>query len=153
MKRMLQNTGKGETGLPQKGQYQENRKGKISADAVSCWCPRRDLNPHVSRHMDLNHARLPIPPRGQYPERMALPKMSADLYYASAEVGYFIRIRGKVNCLAFQGEKRQYGAWDVSRLCSCCGLCCRGGRFFQFRVKTDSFEPISLSYSREGSYS
>ena len=28
------------------------------------WCPRRDSNPHTSRHMDLNHARLPIPPRG-----------------------------------------------------------------------------------------
>jgi hypothetical protein len=30
----------------------------------SIWCPRRDSNPHTSRHMDLNHARLPIPPRG-----------------------------------------------------------------------------------------
>ena len=28
------------------------------------WCPRRDSNPHTLRHMDLNHARLPIPPRG-----------------------------------------------------------------------------------------
>jgi hypothetical protein len=30
----------------------------------SFWCPRRDSNPHTLRHMDLNHARLPIPPRG-----------------------------------------------------------------------------------------
>jgi hypothetical protein len=30
------------------------------------WCPRRDSNPHTLRHMDLNHARLPIPPRGHY---------------------------------------------------------------------------------------
>ena len=28
------------------------------------WCPRRDSNPYTRRHMDLNHARLPIPPRG-----------------------------------------------------------------------------------------
>src|SRR6185369_8891053 len=34
----------------------------VSEDSV--WCPRRDSNPHTSRHMDLNHARLPIPPRG-----------------------------------------------------------------------------------------
>jgi hypothetical protein len=31
----------------------------------SAWCPRRDSNPHTLRHMDLNHARLPIPPRGR----------------------------------------------------------------------------------------
>ncbi len=29
------------------------------------WCPRGDSNPHTRRHMDLNHARLPIPPPGQ----------------------------------------------------------------------------------------
>ncbi len=33
--------------------------------ALKFWCPRRDSNPHTRRHMDLNHARLPIPPRGQ----------------------------------------------------------------------------------------
>ena len=32
--------------------------------ARPAWCPRRDSNPHTLRHMDLNHARLPIPPRG-----------------------------------------------------------------------------------------
>ncbi len=31
---------------------------------IQAWCPRRDSNPHTLRHMDLNHARLPIPPRG-----------------------------------------------------------------------------------------
>ena len=31
---------------------------------IDFWCPRRDSNPHTLRHMDLNHARLPIPPRG-----------------------------------------------------------------------------------------
>src|SRR6478735_4868562 len=36
------------------------------------WCPRRDSNPHTLRHMDLNHARLPIPPRGL--GEMLLPK-------------------------------------------------------------------------------
>src|SRR5690606_7000866 len=28
------------------------------------WCLRRDSNPHTRRHMDLSHARLPIPPPG-----------------------------------------------------------------------------------------
>src|SRR6185312_6080956 len=27
------------------------------------WCGRRDLNPHDSRHWNLNPARLPVPPR------------------------------------------------------------------------------------------
>jgi hypothetical protein len=36
-----------------------------STSTRKLWCPRRDSNPHTSRHMDLNHARLPIPPRGQ----------------------------------------------------------------------------------------
>jgi hypothetical protein len=38
---------------------------KRTTNYGSFWCPRRDSNPHTSRHMDLNHARLPIPPRGQ----------------------------------------------------------------------------------------
>ena len=29
------------------------------------WWSRRDLNPHASRHMTLNHACLPIPPLDQ----------------------------------------------------------------------------------------
>src|SRR5262249_6409865 len=29
------------------------------------WCGRRDLNPHVLRHGNLNPARLPVPPRPQ----------------------------------------------------------------------------------------
>ena len=29
------------------------------------WCPEEDSNLHTRRHMDLNHARLPIPPSGQ----------------------------------------------------------------------------------------
>ena len=37
----------------------------ITKPATEAWCPRRDSNPHTLRHMDLNHARLPIPPRGQ----------------------------------------------------------------------------------------
>ena len=28
------------------------------------WCPEEDSNLHTRRHMDLNHARLPIPPPG-----------------------------------------------------------------------------------------
>ena len=41
-------------------------KSLIDKDlALVFWCPRRDSNPHILRHMDLNHARLPIPPRGQ----------------------------------------------------------------------------------------
>src|SRR5450830_795272 len=37
---------------------------KVRKTASVEWCPRRDSNPHTLRHMDLNHARLPIPPRG-----------------------------------------------------------------------------------------
>ncbi len=29
------------------------------------WCPGEDSNLHTLRHMDLNHARLPIPPPGR----------------------------------------------------------------------------------------
>jgi hypothetical protein len=43
----------------------EKKKGSLLAQTPFCsWCPRRDSNPHTLRHMDLNHARLPIPPRG-----------------------------------------------------------------------------------------
>jgi uncharacterized paraquat-inducible protein A len=41
------------------------KKSPLSRTLFShSWCPRRDSNPHTLRHMDLNHARLPIPPRG-----------------------------------------------------------------------------------------
>ncbi len=44
----------------------QNTKGRLTCvnRPFLFWCPRRDSNPHTSRHMDLNHARLPIPPRG-----------------------------------------------------------------------------------------
>ncbi len=44
----------------------QNTKGRLTFvnRPFLFWCPRRDSNPHTSRHMDLNHARLPIPPRG-----------------------------------------------------------------------------------------
>ena len=44
----------------------KNTKGRLTFvnRPFLFWCPRRDSNPHTSRHMDLNHARLPIPPRG-----------------------------------------------------------------------------------------
>ena len=43
------------------------QKSRFSAAFLrNFWCPRRDSNPHTSRHMDLNHARLPIPPRGHF---------------------------------------------------------------------------------------
>src|SRR5690606_8275222 len=31
---------------------------------LGIWCPEEDSNLHTRRHMDLNHARLPIPPPG-----------------------------------------------------------------------------------------
>jgi hypothetical protein len=40
-----------------------------STGFLMAWCPRRDSNPHTLRHMDLNHARLPIPPRGPCEDR------------------------------------------------------------------------------------
>ena len=33
--------------------------------SFEAWCGRRDSNPHRFLHVDLNHARLPIPPRPQ----------------------------------------------------------------------------------------
>lgn len=55
--------------LPQSGQTlcswaEPKTKRDRRSDPFVFWCPRRDSNPHTSRHMDLNHARLPIPPRG-----------------------------------------------------------------------------------------
>ena len=38
---------------------------KYPADVQYQWCPGGDSNPHTSRHMNLNHACLPIPPPGQ----------------------------------------------------------------------------------------
>src|SRR5262249_60927582 len=38
---------------------------RVEAAFVSAWCGRRDLNPHDSRHGNLNPARLPVPPRPQ----------------------------------------------------------------------------------------
>ena len=40
------------------------KAGRFLDRLLAFWCPRRDSNPHTLRHMDLNHARLPIPPRG-----------------------------------------------------------------------------------------
>ena len=42
------------------------------------WCPRRDSNPHTLRHMDLNHARLPIPPRGHCCGNLEKPTARRD---------------------------------------------------------------------------
>ena len=44
-------------------------------------CPRRDSNPHTSRHMDLNHARLPIPPRGHWTALLALLDVAVEFRY------------------------------------------------------------------------
>src|SRR5690606_39597759 len=33
---------------------------------IQRWCPGEDSNLHTLRHMDLNHARLPIPPPGHF---------------------------------------------------------------------------------------
>jgi hypothetical protein len=38
------------------------------------WCPGEDSNLHTLRHMDLNHARLPIPPPGH----ASLPYLNSD---------------------------------------------------------------------------
>ena len=35
----------------------------MGAPGKSLWCTRRDLNPHTSRHKNLNLTCLPIPPR------------------------------------------------------------------------------------------
>ena len=45
---------------------------RITTTTARCWCPRRDSNPYTRRHMDLNHARLPIPPRGHMYYRLLL---------------------------------------------------------------------------------
>src|ERR1700704_3581170 len=37
------------------------------------WCGRRDLNPYVFRHGNLNPARLPVPPRPQKGTLAAAP--------------------------------------------------------------------------------
>jgi NAD(P)H dehydrogenase (quinone) len=52
--------------LLRNGWYVENYTGSLGGAIAhaALWCPRRDSNPHTLRHMDLNHARLPIPPRG-----------------------------------------------------------------------------------------
>ena len=47
-----------------------NRKNQYN---VGCWCSRGDSNPHASRHMNLNHACLPISPL----ERNRIGKNSA----------------------------------------------------------------------------
>ena len=48
---------------------------------LASWCPRRDSNPHTSRHMDLNHARLPIPPRGHWTALLALLDVTVEFRY------------------------------------------------------------------------
>ncbi len=40
------------------------------------WCARRDLNPHASRHQNLNLACLPIPPLAHDVERRAFYQFS-----------------------------------------------------------------------------
>jgi hypothetical protein len=60
------------------------RKRKRSACAnlfPRIWCPRRDSNPHTSRHMDLNHARLPIPPRGHWTALPVLLDVAVEFRY------------------------------------------------------------------------
>jgi hypothetical protein len=43
------------------------RSGKPLVDSLKAGCERRDSNPHVRRHRDLNPARLPVPPRSLGP--------------------------------------------------------------------------------------
>ena|GEM_PF-6492163 len=43
------------------------------------WCPKEDLNRHTRWHMDLNHARLPIPPFGLYYEGWILMQQNQEL--------------------------------------------------------------------------
>src|SRR5690606_37372632 len=40
------------------------KSADLAGFSVKRWCPGEDSNLHTLRHMDLNHARLPIPPPG-----------------------------------------------------------------------------------------
>ncbi len=62
--------------------YQFRHVGNQTTFAtLASWCPRRDSNPHTSRHMDLNHARLPIPPRGHWTALLALLDVAVEFRY------------------------------------------------------------------------
>ena len=62
--------------------YQFRHVGKQNNLAIpASWCPRRDSNPHTSRHMDLNHARLPIPPRGHWTALLVLLDVAVEFRY------------------------------------------------------------------------
>jgi hypothetical protein len=53
--------------------------------SFEAWCGRRDSNPHRFLHVDLNHARLPIPPR---PHNLTLIRAHrADLYKNTGRAG------------------------------------------------------------------
>ncbi len=56
-------------------------RGAHPTQMLASWCPRRDSNPHTSRHMDLNHARLPIPPRGHWTALLALLDVAVEFRY------------------------------------------------------------------------
>ena len=62
--------------------YQFRHVGKQNNLSIpASWCPRRDSNPHTSRHMDLNHARLPIPPRGHWTALLVLLDVAVEFRY------------------------------------------------------------------------
>ena len=92
--------------------YQFRHVGKQNNLAIpASWCPRRDSNPHTSRHMDLNHARLPIPPRGHW---TALPV----LLDVAVEFRYDIRLcRFALDQLSFGPERGSPAQRLRFRLC------------------------------------
>src|ERR1700722_6679302 len=61
------------------------------------WCGRRDLNPHVLRHWNLNPARLPIPPR---PRRAGRPGGAAYIMR---------RARATIKLGGFAGSRQDRG--------------------------------------------
>src|SRR5690606_28661207 len=62
--------------LGKKPELQQKTHLSLGLRWVCCfylWCPGEDSNLHTLRHMDLNHARLPIPPPGHKVYASALP--------------------------------------------------------------------------------
>ena len=93
------------------------------------WCPRRDSNPHTLRHMDLNHARLPIPPRGlKEGEIIAeLPRKSTRHCQRANE------------CDSAKSQLFKQ-SWRASVTLP----------RFQLTLISQPFEPVSLQYSQPG---
>ncbi len=87
-------------GMAHPGIFIPLNKKRDRIKQVSLQCGEQDLNLHVSQHMDLNHACLPVPTSPQVDNNISIPNKFVN------RLAYIFRLRSSCNDSYVRHTKR-----------------------------------------------